>query len=251
MGRVRKEQVEMSGNKNGNSKKTVKIIAILVALVAAFGMGMLAYHEFQRNILEPVKLVVRKDKTPVSENDGAPETEMVPEAGGEAEATFIGEDAAKEAAFAHAGVEESDTTYLDCHVDYDDGRAKCYDVDFVAGDTEYEYEIDLYTGSVIKSSVEAKEGRGLEEKGAEPERSKSESGTDNAAATYIGEEAAWEAALNHAQVAESDITQREIELDEEKGKMVYEIEFKVGRKEYDYEIDAVSGEILKAEEELD
>ena len=43
----------------------------------------------------------------------------------------------------------------------------------------------------------------------------------------------------------------DIELDDEDGKLVYEIEFKSGNMEYDYEIDAVSGAILKHEAELD
>ena len=40
-------------------------------------------------------------------------------------------------------------------------------------------------------------------------------------------------------------------LDDEDGKLVYEIEFKSGNMEYDYEIDARTGAILKHEAELD
>ncbi|MBQ8398958.1 MAG: PepSY domain-containing protein, partial [Clostridia bacterium] len=56
-------------------------------------------------------------------------------------------------------------------------------------------------------------------------------------------------ALAHAGL----ITAREIEieLDEEGGSAVYEVSFKKGLVEYDYEIDAQSGEILKSERELD
>ena len=43
----------------------------------------------------------------------------------------------------------------------------------------------------------------------------------------------------------------DVELDDEDGKLVYEIEFKSGIMEYDYEIDAASGAILKHEAELD
>ena len=43
----------------------------------------------------------------------------------------------------------------------------------------------------------------------------------------------------------------DIELDDEDGKLVYEVEFKSGSMEYDYEIDAVSGAVLKHEAELD
>ena len=43
----------------------------------------------------------------------------------------------------------------------------------------------------------------------------------------------------------------DIELDDEDGTLVYEVEFKSGNMEYDYEIAAASGTILKHEAELD
>lgn len=259
---------EMSGNKNNGSKKVIKIVAFAAAIVVAFGMGILAYHEFQRNIVRPVKLAVQgKDALAVDYGEAtgeekesgrvAGEEKEVPisvtpvpssvPSGTEAETAFIGEEAAKEAALAHAGVQESDTSYLNCHVDYDDGRAKCYDVDFAAGGVEYEYEVDLYTGDIRKSSVESKNQEHGKERTGRTENDR----PDNTSAGYIGEEAAFKTAVAHAGTEESAITHKKIEIDEENGKMVYEIEFEVGRKEYDYEIDAVSGEILKAEEEWD
>ena len=58
-------------------------------------------------------------------------------------------------------------------------------------------------------------------------------------------------ALDHAGVSESKAYDMEVELDDEDGTLVYEMEFKSGRMEYDYEIDAVSGAVLKHEAELD
>ena len=43
----------------------------------------------------------------------------------------------------------------------------------------------------------------------------------------------------------------DIELDEEDGKLVYEVEFKSSGMEYYYEIDAATGTILKQEAERD
>ena len=43
----------------------------------------------------------------------------------------------------------------------------------------------------------------------------------------------------------------DIELDDEDRTLIYEVEFKSGNMEYDYEIDAASGAILKHETELD
>ena len=43
----------------------------------------------------------------------------------------------------------------------------------------------------------------------------------------------------------------DIELDDEDGILVYEVEFKSGNMKYDYEINAATGAILKHESELD
>ncbi len=61
---------------------------------------------------------------------------------------------------------------------------------------------------------------------------------------YIGEAKAKEIALNHANV--TNITNYKIELDFD-DVMVYEIEFKANNKEYDYEINALTGDIIEYE----
>lgn len=61
---------------------------------------------------------------------------------------------------------------------------------------------------------------------------------------YIGEKKAKEIALNHANV--TNITNYKIELDFD-DVMVYEIEFKANNKEYDYEINALTGDIIEYE----
>ena len=61
---------------------------------------------------------------------------------------------------------------------------------------------------------------------------------------YIGEEKAKEIALDHANV--TNITNYKIELDFD-DVMVYEIEFNANNKEYDYEINALTGDIIEYE----
>lgn len=60
----------------------------------------------------------------------------------------------------------------------------------------------------------------------------------------IGIEAAKQIALADAKVALKDVTFIKAELDNEDGRAVYEIEFYSGNVEYDYNIDALSGEII-------
>ncbi len=66
----------------------------------------------------------------------------------------------------------------------------------------------------------------------------------------ISKEKAKEIALNHANLKESDITDYEIDLDNEDGKLVYEISFECGGKEYDYDVNATTGDISNSKNEL-
>ena len=67
----------------------------------------------------------------------------------------------------------------------------------------------------------------------------------------IGYAKAKSIALNHAGVSENQAYDMEIELDDEDGTLVYEVEFQSGNVEYSYEINAASGAILKHETEID
>jgi len=66
---------------------------------------------------------------------------------------------------------------------------------------------------------------------------------------YIGTEKANEIAFEHAGVAESSVYDLEVELDYEAHRMVYDVEFESDEIEYEYFIDAASGEIVEHEKE--
>ena len=101
---------------------------------------------------------------------------------------------------------------------------------------EIEYKIDAYTGTILESKRETEEKTSA----AQP-----------TASGDIGHAKAKSIALNHAGVSESKAYDMEIELDEEDGMLVYEVEFKSGGMEYSYEINAATGAIVKQEAEPD
>ena len=68
---------------------------------------------------------------------------------------------------------------------------------------------------------------------------------------YIGTEVAKNAALAHAGLTADQVTVSKVDFDVEDGRMVYEVEFKQGGQEYEYEIDAASGDILHHKVEID
>lgn len=71
-----------------------------------------------------------------------------------ASASYIGESRALQIALDHAGVKSSDTLFSYVKLDYDDGRYE-YDVEFYAGNKEYDFEIDASTGNVTEWDVES------------------------------------------------------------------------------------------------
>lgn len=168
--------------------------------------------------------------------------------------SLVGEAAAQSAALTHAGVKESDTSYLSCHLEYDDGRVECYEVEFQAGSTQYEYEIGPYDGAVWKAERETRAAvpaSGTTTGTSSGTSTGSTSGTTSGSSSLISAEAAKSAALAHAGVSASNVYEFKCELDRDDGVTLYEVEFKSGGMEYEYEIDATTGAVLKAEQDRD
>ena len=74
--------------------------------------------------------------------------------------------------------------------------------------------------------------------------------TNTSSEAKISKEKAKEIALKHANAEESKISDYEIDLDTENGVLVYEISFDYNGKEYDYDVDANTGEISNSKNEL-
>ena len=145
--------------------------------------------------------------------------------------SFIGEAKAQEAAMNHAGVSSSGTQFSRTELDFDDGRVT-YEIEFWSGNTEYDYEVDAYTGNILKFSSEYHPGSA-------------------GSGSNIGQEKAKQIALQHAGLNASSVGYIEVDMDHDDGFTVYEIQFRQGMMEYEYEIDASSGRILSFDKEYD
>lgn len=66
----------------------------------------------------------------------------------------------------------------------------------------------------------------------------------------VSKEDAKKTVLAHAGLNESDVKFYKAELDRERNGLVYEVEFNAGNFEYDYEVSAENGKVLKAEKEF-
>ena len=164
--------------------------------------------------------------------------------------SFIGESAAKAAALKHAGVSESSTKYCNAWLEYDDGLAECYEVEFMAGNTRYEYKIALTSATVLESERESYGGSGSSGQSTGQSGSQT-SGGSGTSSTDIGAEKAKSIALNHAGVSASQTSEMKVEQDWDDGVLEYEVEFKAGGVEYEYTIHGGTGQILKYESDRD
>ncbi len=147
--------------------------------------------------------------------------------------TDIGAEKAKEIALQHAGVSASNAVFVKAEREYDDGRLT-YDVDFYAGNKEYDYEILASDGTILSYD-------------ADIEGYRIPSSTSSSSSGYIGVERAKEIALQHAGLSASGVNFVKAEFDHDDGRAEYEIEFHHNFREYEYTIDAASGTILEAE----
>lgn len=69
--------------------------------------------------------------------------------------------------------------------------------------------------------------------------------------SYVGVSSAKSIALKHASLTSSKVSVIEADLDSENGIMVYEVEFYYNGYEYDYEINALTGEVVRNTKEYD
>ena len=156
----------------------------------------------------------------------------------------IGKAAAAYAAEEYAGTTAVDSVTAEVDSELDESPAH-YEVEIKSqSGEEFEYKLDAYTGAILESKREVEDG--AETPAVQPSRPE-----PPAAVQDIGYAKAKSIALNHAGVSESKTYDMDIELDDEDGILVYEVEFKSGGMEYSYEINAATGAILKHETELD
>ena len=122
--------------------------------------------------------------------------------------------------------ELADAQILSTRLDYDDGLQE-YEVRFQTEKLYGEYKVHPETGAVLSREIKV--------------------GASNVGATYIGREKAIQIAQQQAPGA----TVWECKLDRDDGFARYELELRDGLWEYEFEIDAVSGRILKSERDFD
>ena len=162
----------------------------------------------------------------------------------------IGVEKAKEIAMSHAGVSAGSVSFVKAKLDYEDG-VKVYDIEFYSGNVEYDYEINAATGAIVSFDQDI-ENYEIPTQPAAPTQAATQPQTaapTQAASSVISVDKAKQIALSHAGVSGASF--KKVKLDKDDGVRVYEIEFKVGNVEYEYDIDTSSGAIISSSSEID
>lgn len=154
--------------------------------------------------------------------------------GAASEKKYIGKEKAKEIIFNKLGIKEEQVSRLEIELDLDD-NVMVYDIEFYYNEYEYDYEVNAIEGTIIKS-----------DKDKEHSYEKPKPTSSN---TYISKAKAKEIVLEHAKV--SEYYDYDVEFDYEDGYAVYEIDFETEFKEYEYIINAKTGDILYYDTEVE
>ena len=169
------------------------------------------------------------------------------------ELTSVNPDAAIDAALRHAGVAREDAVlYGTPSLDNDDGKAH-YDIEFAYNGYEYEYEVAVEDGAVLKAEKEAEKAetpvtQKAPEKEKTPEKTEAPVTRENTTKKnnngYISVEAAKQKALDNAGVKAKDAVFLKAYYDSDDLVPHYEIKFHANGYEYEYEVKAADGAIL-------
>lgn len=158
--------------------------------------------------------------------------------------TGITEEAALEIALKDAGLTAQEIRDLEIEMDRDRGILH-YEVDFEKDGKDHDYEIDAETGEILKKEVPVVQ---TETPAATPAPTAPPA---TQAAKRLTKEEAQAIALSHAGLTADQVCDLEVEADREKGVPLFEVDFEADGYEYEYEIHAETGEILKSHKERD
>ena len=165
----------------------------------------------------------------------------------------IGKSAAATAAETYAGTLALDSVTTDVDPELDEFPPH-YEVKLKTARGEFEYIVDAFTGEVLSgpkdplaSGADTNPPSPGTDTPVSPDASAPQTPLSSAQGQDVGQEAAKQAALSHAGLSASDVTDWKVKREWDDGRLEYEIEFWCGTDEYDYTIDGHSCSVLKHE----
>lgn len=187
-------------------------------------------EEFDYEILVSDGKILKHEREVKSGVTSATETKAEPsKPSSTATGGYISVDDAKAAALAHAKLSADNVKFVKAKFDGNDIKPH-YDIEFISGGSEYDYEIEAVDGKVMEYEIE---------------RAGASSAADGG--DFIGSAKAERIALDNAGLAKSEVRKLKTELDSDGTIAHYDVEFVSGGFEYEYEINAKTGAIIASE----
>lgn len=182
----------------------------------------------------------------------------------------IGKEKATEIALKDASLSESDVTRLRVSRDTDDGQ-RIYEVKFTCGNTEYEYEILASDGDILSADYDGADlpDQNVQQGQTDQSNQSGQQAQDGQQAQNGQQNPASHGHSDHTQNSQADVRismdeasqmaldrvpgataqDLRIELDYDDGYYKYEGDIIYDQKEYEFEIDADTGDFLEWTEE--
>ena len=151
--------------------------------------------------------------------------------------TYLSKDEIKQIITKDTGVKSSDIYFENIDLETENNS---YEVEFYYNNIEYEYKIDAKNGRIIYNNFKINTNQNTNTNNNQ----NNSSSANNQTTASIQMDKAKEIALNDAKADIKNVTFTEAKQDYDNGRLIYEIEFIYNNVEYNYEIDAITGEIV-------
>lgn len=136
---------------------------------------------------------------------------------------------AKEIAVQHAGIQSNQANFIKVEQDVDNGIPE-YEIEFLCDNKKFDYSINADNGKIIGHKHKMMQHHGAN-------HHQNAMAMDNQKAEAI--------ALQHAQLTKDQVSRLNCYQEMEDGIQIYSVKFWKDYTEYEYEIDAQTGEILE------
>ena len=159
--------------------------------------------------------------------------------------TFISKNEVKDVVANNMSVNSSDLYFESIDFEFDNS---VYEVEVYYQNRDYEYKIDAKDGKIIYTDFNTTDSitndNSSNNNNNNSNNSSTNGSTNNATTASIPLDEAKNIALTHANLTEDTVSLLRTEQEYDDGALVYEIDFTHGDFEYDYKINANTGEVV-------
>ena len=161
--------------------------------------------------------------------------------------TYLSQDEIKQIIIDDTGVNSRDIYFENIDLETEKNT---YEVEFYYNNIEYEYKIDAKNGRVIYNNFKLNTVQNNNSNNQNTNTNNQTNNQNNNQNTQtITIDKAKEIALQNANINTNNVNFIEAKQEHDNGRLIYDIEFIYNHIEYNYEIDAKSGEILSYDQD--